>query len=460
MQAPRRPGVPAEDVEAVLRVHVDRVHDAVRRLGVDPDTAVDVVERSARALVDAVAQHPERVPDAVGWWVAEARRLSRGAAPAVPELPRGGGLLSVDEDQLVLAEAVEELPEDERLALVLRDAHRLPLSSVAAALGTGEDAAASAVARARLHAVPLLDDEPAPPVPAHADGLATLGRLGEGGRLDPRDATTRRHVQACTDCAAVVAAQERVHLLLGGLTVVALPDDVRAGLLGRVEDHARAVLPPAASLVLTEDELEELEERRRLLPPLLATLGVLAAVVLGTGLGVVLSRGATSVLPAASDVLPAVTLPPVEQPAPITLPADLPPPDPIPTPRTTVFFLPPPTTAPPAAAPVTASPTPTAAPTTQAPAAATLSVDPSSGPNGATLTVTGSGWTPGARVLLEYLDTTGRPTGSRATAQVDADGDFTASLVARDPSGVPGRHAVRATEPGGRTRSAPYDATA
>jgi hypothetical protein len=61
-------------------------------------------------------------------------------------------------------------------------------------------------------------------------------------------------------------------------------------------------------------------------------------------------------------------------------------------------------------------------------------------------------------VLVEYLDTAGRPTGSRATADVDATGAFTVSLVARDPAGVPGRHDVRATA-GSVVRSAPYDAT-
>lgn len=459
----RRPGVSAEDVEQVLRVHLDRVHDAVRRLGADAATAVDVVERSALSLVEAVAERPASVPDAAGWWFAEARRLTGGRAPGVPDLPLGGGLLAADDDQLVLAEALEELPEEERLALLLRDAYRLPAGSVAAALGTDEDAASALVARARLHAVPLLDDEPAPPLPAHAEAPAALGRLGEGGPVAPRDATVRRHVQACPACAAVVAAQERVHLLLSGLAVVAPAEADRRAVLGHAEERARAVLPPTSALVLTEEEWAEYEDDRRVLGPLLVTLGVLAAVALGTGLGVVLSRGAGAVLPAASDVLPAVTLPPVEAPTPFQLPAGLPPPPPAPTPRTTVFFLPPPTTPPPSRAPQTAAPTtvPTAAPTTEPPSAVapTVQVSPSSGPNGARLRVTGSGWTPGTRVVLEYLDPTGRPTGSRATAQVQDDGTFDDQLVARDPASVPGRHVVRATD-GRRTASAPYDATA
>ncbi|HVM28188.1 MAG TPA: sigma factor-like helix-turn-helix DNA-binding protein [Mycobacteriales bacterium] len=457
----RRPGVSAEDVEAVLRVHVDRVHDAVRRLGADPDTAVEVVRTSALSLVDAVATRPQDVPDAVGWWFAEARRRAGGTGSGLPDLPLGGGLLSADDDQLVLAETIEELPEDERLALLLRDAYRLPMSAVAGGLGTDESTAATIVARARLHAVPLLDDEPAPPLPAHAESVAALGRVGESGQVAPRDATVRRHVQACAACRAVTDSQQRVHLLLGGLAVVALPDAVRAEVLAQAEDKARTALPAAAALVLTEEEWEEQEEARRVLSPVMAVLGVVLAVGLGTGVGVVLSRGASAVLPVSSNVLPEVALPEVEAPAPITLPADLPPPPPVPEPRTSVFTLPPRTAAPAPPPPEqTTAPTAAASPTATTPAGAqTLTVDPASGPNGATLTVTGAGWTPGARVVIEYLDPTGRPTGSRATATVDADGDFTTELVARNPTGVPGRHTVQASE-GSRTRSASYDATA
>jgi hypothetical protein len=107
---------------------------------------------------------------------------------------------------------------------------------------------------------------------------------------------------------------------------------------------------------------------------------------------------------------------------------------------------PPPTTAPqPAPDPGVASPA--------------LQVDPASGPNGATLRLTGSGWQPGARITIDYLDGAGRPTGSRTTAAADEAGRFTAMLVARDPTGLPGRHEVRATA-GAVTRSAFYEATA
>jgi DNA-directed RNA polymerase specialized sigma24 family protein len=304
----RRPGVPAEDLLSVLRVHADRVHDAVRRFGVDAATAVDVVEASGLALVDTVAERPQDVADAAGWWFAEARRLSAQARAARPDLPLGGGLLSADEDQLVLAECLAGLPEDERLAVLVRDAYRLPWSVVAGALQVDEERAAQVVARARVHAVPLLDDEPAPPVASHA-GLAELARLGEAGPVAPRDATAQRHTKACSSCAAVTTSQGRVSLLLSGLAVVALPAETRPVLLDAVEGEALRKLPAAAALELTDDEWDAYQDEQRLLPPVLAVLGVLLAVLLGAGVGYLLSRG-PGTGEADAGVLPASPSPP------------------------------------------------------------------------------------------------------------------------------------------------------
>lgn len=454
-QAARRPGVSAEDIVAVVRIHADRVHDAVRRLGGAPRSAVEVVETSAVDLVQAVAQRPETVADAAGWWFGHAGALAARVAAAAPDLPLGRGVLAADEDQVVLAEALEQLPDRERLALLLRDAYNLPAAVLAAALGAGEAEALRVVGAARLALIPLLDDEPAPPLPTHAPPLPTLSRLGDGGPVAAADATARRHVQACPSCRAVTDAQRRVHLLLTGLAVVALAPSDRAELLDRVEGQAGATLPSATALALTDQELEDADDvDRRVLPPALAALGVTLAVVLGTGIGVVLSRGAAAVLPTPPSVLPAVTLAPVATPT-----ATVPPPvEPEPTPSTRVFFLPRPTLSPSPPPSPTAAPTlPPAPPPRPVVGAATLAVDPVAGPNGQPLRVTGTGWTPGAQVRLDYLGPTGQPTGSSAVATAGADGAFSAQLIARDASMVPGRHEVRATS-GAVTTSAFYDA--
>ena len=179
--SPARPaevtsGVSAEELVAAVRVHLDRVHDAVRRLGCERGPAIEVVEASAVDLVEVVAARPETVADAVGWWFARASALGRRVATRA-DLPLGGGVLAVDEDQQILSEALDELPERERVALLLRDSYDLPATSVGAALGTSADGAMELVGRARLAFLPLVDDEPAPALPSHADGLATLARL-------------------------------------------------------------------------------------------------------------------------------------------------------------------------------------------------------------------------------------------------------------------------------------------
>jgi DNA-directed RNA polymerase specialized sigma24 family protein len=440
------PGVCAEDLVAVVRVHLDRVHDAVRRLGCDETAALEVVETSAMDLVEALAGGPVTVTDPVGWWFARARVLGTRVGSDGGELPIGSGLLSSDEDQLVLAEALEQLSERDRAVLLLRDSYDLPATSVGAALGTDAAGAMQLVGRARLAFLPYADDEPSPAVPAHQGDLGALARVAEGGRLAPADATPRRHAMSCLACRSVIDAQQRAHLLLAGLAVVAMPDTDRAAVLGRVEQHAAALLPSSASLLaVAEDEEWEDEPDRRLLSPLLALVGLILAIALGAALGVALTGtggGALDPRDAAANVLPPVTPAPALSPAPLAAP----PPTSAPRPRTTVFVIPDPTTPP----PTTAAPAPAAEPQ--------LSVDPASGPDGARLTVTGTGWTPGATVALDYLDPSGQPTGSRTSTTADDQGRFSATLVARDPARTPGRHTVRARD-GASTAFAAYDVT-
>ena len=452
--APAPVGVSAEDVVAAVRVHADRVHDAVRRIGCDPDAAVQVVEESAVDLVEVVAARPETVEDAVGWWFARARALGRRVATRSAELPIGHGVLAVDEDQEVLAEALEELPERERVALLLRDSYDLPATSVGAALGTDADGAMELVGRARLSFLPLVDDEPAPQVPAHVGDLGGLARIGQGGQVAARDATTRRHALSCDGCRTLTDAQQRAHLLLTGLTVVALPERDRAGVLARVEERAYDVLPTSASLlreVETEEEYWDDEEEPRLFSPLLALLSLVVAVLLGLGIGLLLSRsgGVGSLLAggrAPADV--ELLVPPSQAPEVLVSPPTIE----APRPRTTVFVIPPSPPPPPPEPSPEPSPPPAQDPVG-------LTVDPASGPNGALLTVSGTGFTPGAEVSLVYLDPTGADTGSRSVVTADARGRFTGELTAQDPNNLPGRHTIQASD-GQVVAEAAYDAQA
>ena len=438
----RAAGVSAEDLVAAVRVHLDRVHDMVRRLGCGPAEALEVVESSALDLVDVVATQPEAVEDAVGWWFARARERGRLMTARNPDLPLGGGVLAVDDDQAVLAEALDQLPERERVALLLRDSYDLPDATVGAALDTDALGAMVLVGRARLALIPLVDDGPAPQVAAHQDDLGALARLGEGGPVAARDATVRRHALSCASCRTVTDAQQRAHQLLTGLTVVALPEADRAGVLAGVEQAAYASLPSSAALLLRGQEQEELaleQDERRLFSPLLALLSLVLAALLGLGVGLLLSRddGTTELTGAEGGLPPGVQL---LSPSPMAPPVSASPRTVAPAPpSTTVFAVPPPSPSP--------LPSPSPSPVVSAPAQQpALSVDPASGPNGTVLTVSGSGWTPAAEIAVEYLDPVGEATGSQTTAIVDGAGRFTAQLTAQDPNNLPGTHVVRATD--------------
>ncbi|MBK5306828.1 MAG: hypothetical protein JJD92_09100 [Frankiaceae bacterium] len=442
----RAPGLSAEDVSAAVRVHADRVHDFVRRLGCSPPAAVEVVETSALDLVDAVVTAPHTVQDVVGWWFGRARALGSRVAGSGQELPLGGGLLSADEDQAVLAETLEVLPERERVALLLRDSYALPAVAVAVALGTDTEAAMETVGRARLAFLQAVGDDDVLPTTGHPVQVGVLARIAEGGAVAASDATAHRHAQACAMCRSVWDGQARAHQMLAGLTVVALPEELRDSVLARVDAQARAYLPAAADLIGFDEEDLVDEPPSRWMVPLYILLGLVAAVVLGTILGLFLSRspsGGGSATAGDPGVLPSVTG------------APLPPTSPLPTtfptlsgnPSPTVFFV---TPSPSPGASIGSNPSPTGAPE---PATEPLTLtatdgdgDPGSGPNGSTLTLQGTGWTQGATVTVDYLDPLGRQTGSHATATVDARGRFTTTLSAQDPSNLPGRHTVRASD--------------
>lgn len=433
----------ADDVLAAVRVHADRLHDAVRRLGCGPEVAAHVVETASLDLVDTVARSRGDVQDPVGWLFARGRALARGAAGGEDDaLPLGGGVLGGDATQVRLAEALESRPERERSALLLRDSYDLPMPAVAAALALDVTAATEAVGAARLALLPGLTDAVAPRVPDHVP-LTSLTRLAEGGQHAARESTAFRHTQSCERCAAVVDAQERARRLLSGLTVVALPDAEREDLLDRVAARAASVLP--AAVPGTQEEVWEEEPRRRYSLSLMA-LGLVLALGAGVGIGVLTSRGGSGAKVADQKPLPLVTAAPVLTVG--TLPTGTASPTPPPSPR--VFYVTPSPTPTPSA-----TPTPTASTSTQA----ALQLDPATGPGGSQFTVTGAGWLPGAQVTIQYLNANGT-TSSTQQVVTDPQGTFTTTLTASGTSLVnpAGPHTVTASD-GSQQAQATFTAT-
>jgi DNA-directed RNA polymerase specialized sigma24 family protein len=433
----------ADELLSAVRVHADRVHDAVRRLGCGPQAAVEVVETSAHELVDSVARQPEAVGDPVGWWFARARALGHAAAGGDDDLPVGGGVLSGDANQLRLAEALESRPERERAALLLRDSYDLPASAVGTALGLDAQGAMAVVGAARLAFLPaLLGGRPLTLTDPQGD-LAALARLAEGGPLAARDATTRRHVQSCERCGDVLDAQERARRLLSGLTVVALPDVEREQLLARVEDRVRQLLPAGEPLPVGEQWDDEPHRRYSLS---LMALGLVAALGLGIGGGLLASRGSATSPAAQAGTVPLVTAPPALTPAPLSATTPTAPPGVAPTPR--VFVITPSPTPPP-----TATATATATSSSGASEPLSLALSPSSGPNNSEITVTGAGWTPGAFVTVQYMERVGQNAGASATVLADDQGRFTTTLTAHDSQALPGPHDVVADDGDHSTRA-------
>ncbi|MFN2536864.1 MAG: hypothetical protein ABR549_01775 [Mycobacteriales bacterium] len=438
----------ADELLAAVRVHADRVHDAVRRLGCDPDTAVEVVERSAMDLVQAA--YAGDLEDAVGWWFARARVLAQQVAVAGDDdLPVGGGVLGGDANQVRLAEALELRPERERAALLLRDSYDLPARSVGTVLNLDANGAMEVVGAARLAFLPVLLGGPSLSLAGHLVDLASLARLAEGGQTAARDATTRRHVQSCARCTDALDALERARRLLTGLTVVALPDAEREALLGRVEARARQALP--AAVVELEDEDEDWDdEPRRPYSLSLIALGMVAAIGLGIGGGILASRARNTSVDAQVRNFDQVTAAPVIV---VAVPTPSPAPALSVSPTPHVTYLPPSQTPVPTA---TASPTTTAS-ATEPPITPTVTIDPTSGPNDTLITVSGANWTPDATIDVSYRSQFGAQ-GAEATVQADASGSFLTTIQAHDPNPIPGPHQVVVTD-GAATESVTFTQT-
>ena len=450
----------SQDLLAAVRVHADRVHDAVRRLGCSPTEALEVVTESALNLIGAAAGSAGRSSnpqgtDLVDWWFARARALGQRAVGSNPheplEAPLGSGLLAADQDQTVLADVLQRLPDREQLALLLRDSYALTEPSLATALGISPDAAMELVVAARRRFLAELDGAVAPALDGHRRDLPALARLAEGRQVAAHDATTRRHVQSCSACQSLVQDLEQVHLLLAGLTIAALPDADRGALLLRVEAAAHAALP-SSSRLMESDESDD--QPRRLLSPFGAVLLLGLAVLAGLGLGLALSRGDSS--PGRGLTTLGTPTPSLAPSAALPIIAVAPPVSPAPLPSPTVF-----TVAPSPRTEQAASSAPSAGqPSTSGlpPLALTMTLDQTTGPNDTLLTVQGTGWPAGQGIKLDYLDQFGRPLGASSFTTTDARGDFTATIRANDPTGLPGRHRVRGIS-GGTTATTTYDAT-
>lgn len=140
---------------ALVRRRVDLVYSvALRRTGGDAHRAADVAQqvfialaRDARKLsrhtVLSAWLHTATRNAALNLMISEKRRQARELVALDPAIAGGGAATDPDWDRLrpVLDAAIDELPENDRAAVVLRFLERRPFAEIGATLHLSEDAA-------------------------------------------------------------------------------------------------------------------------------------------------------------------------------------------------------------------------------------------------------------------------------------------------------------------------------
>ena len=441
--------VSADDVIAAVRVHVDRVHDLLRREGCGPAEAIEVCESYALALIDTLVNAPETVGDLAGWWFGRALELGRrlggrrdSEGTAAEEVPTS--VLSGTAGEAEVRAALDALPQQERAAVLLRDGYDLPVEAVGVALGRSPEGAAATIAAGRLGLVARHDGRPAPDLSFHtgrtAADIGMLGRLADGTLTHPRAVPLRRHLSTCLVCEETVNRQARARRLVAGLPVLAFPDEAREGLLSRVAERADAVLPSVDELFTA---IEEDEDVRPLVSPIIVILAIVLALVMGIAVAAITTNGSS---PGGFSAEPGAG--PTEQPS--FLPT-------VPTsgsPSVTTTPSRPPRRTASASTSASTSPTAVVHPShTRAPGVATISVSPTQGRRGTQINVTGRGFAPNTTIQLSY---SGALTSGTGTATSDGQGRFSGTLTARGT--LPGNHTITASD-GTHSASAPFTQT-
>lgn len=434
--------VSADDAVAAVRVHADRVHDLLRRSGCGAEESVEVTESYAFGLLDALVNRPETVGDMAGWWFGRALELSRrlGDASAEPTDDESASVLAGTSGEAQIRAALATLPDDERNAVMLRDAYDLPIQAVAVALRRDEASAGELVGVGRLHLLSRYDDRPPPGLAGHSGrtpaDLATLTALADGTLPAARAVPLRRHLGTCPACEDVVDALAKARRLTAALPIIAMPDEAREAMLERIAVRAAAALPTVDE-VLTA--VEQDDDTRPAIAPLAVVLAIVLALVLGVAVAAITRSGTGG---RASDELPPVATAPTEEPS-FSVSAT-----PSAKPTATATRTARPSSTPSASRSASAGPT-----STRGETIAEITLSPTQGPRGTNITVDGTGWTPGDLVTVVY---SGPISQSRTAVTVNADGTFSTTVTANGL--VPGDYTVQATG-SNATASAPFRQT-
>jgi RNA polymerase sigma-70 factor (ECF subfamily) len=147
-------------LDVLLGRHVDRVHAICRRILGNPEDALDATQEALIAVSRAIARFDERA--AFTTWLYrvatnaaldELRRRNRRPTPAetLAEAPSGtaGNGPEAAGDRIDIDAALARIPEDFRVAVVLRDLCDLDYAQIAAILDVPPGTVRSRIARGR-----------------------------------------------------------------------------------------------------------------------------------------------------------------------------------------------------------------------------------------------------------------------------------------------------------------------
>jgi RNA polymerase sigma-70 factor (ECF subfamily) len=168
--------------DALLRRHHDRIHAVCRRLAGNDADALDATQEALIAIARGIRRFDGRA--AFSTWayrvatnacLDELRRRGRRPTPGLPEdgapgAPAGAvsGGIEVLPERFAIDDALAHLPEEFRVAVVLRDLCDLDYAQIAEALGIPPGTVRSRIARGRAQLAELLrpgNQDPAPSRP-------------------------------------------------------------------------------------------------------------------------------------------------------------------------------------------------------------------------------------------------------------------------------------------------------
>lgn len=153
-------------LEALLDRHVDRVHSLCRRLISDPDDALDATQEAMIAVTRGITRFDGRARFTTWLYrvvtnaaIDERRRRARRPRPVevVPDTESAThDLVAGVADRIDVDDALERLPEEFRVAVVLRDLCDVDYAQIADVLSVPPGTVRSRIARGRAELARIL----------------------------------------------------------------------------------------------------------------------------------------------------------------------------------------------------------------------------------------------------------------------------------------------------------------